>query len=202
MSTLSNAAAAPRVPVLADAFANSVVRNIALVLGGTAFMILMAQIAIPVPPSPVPITGQTLGVILIGASLGSRRGIASISLYVLLGLFFPVYADGNEGLNFFLHGGNAGYLVGFIVATGVAGWFAEHGSDRKVLTAFLSFIAVQLIVFGFGVPVLKATFDMTWSDAIHNGFTLFIIGGLIKAAIGAILMPTAWKLQKHSFKRS
>lgn len=199
MSTLSTAVESPRVPVLADAFAGSRVRNVALVLGGTLFMVLMAQIAFTIPPYSVPFTGQTLGVLLIGASLGTRRGLASMGLYLMLGLLLPVYAEGNHGLQFLLHGGNAGYLIGFFVATGVVGWLAEHGTDRKFVTALISFIAAQLIIFGFGVPVLKSAFGMSWTQAIHDGFTVFIVWGLIKAAAGAILMPTAWKIQ-HSHK--
>ena len=199
MSTLSNAAAAPRVPVLADAIANSRVRTALLVLGGALFTALMAQIVIPM--QPVPMTGQTLAVVLVGSALGAKRGAAALTLYVMLGFFFPVYAEGNSGVEV-IYGATGGYLIGFIVAAYFVGWLAERGSDRKFLTAFVSFVVGQLIIFAFGLLVLKLSLDMSWAQTIHDGFTVFIIGGLVKAAAGAILMPTAWKLQKHSFKQS
>lgn len=197
MSTLSTTVEAPRVPVLADAFANSKVRTALLVLGGALFTALMAQIVIPM--TPVPMTGQTLAVMLVGSALGAKRGAAALTLYVLMGFLLPVYAEGSSGVEV-IYGASGGYLIGFIVAAYAIGWLAEHGSDRKVVSAFVSFIAGQLIIFGFGLVGLKLALDMSWAETIHSGFTVFIIGGLVKAAFGAVLMPAAWKLQKHSFK--
>ncbi len=198
MSTLSNTVEAPRVPVLADLIANSRVKNAALVIGGAFFMAICAQISFEVPPYTVPFTAQTLGVLLIGSSLGLRRGVASMILYVLMGLFLPVFSDGNNGLHYLIHGGTGGYILGFVVATGVVGWLAERGTDRKFLTAFVSFVVAQAIVFGFGVVGLKLVFDNSWSATIHDGYTIFIIWGLAKAAIGAVLMPAAWKLAEKT----
>ncbi|MDQ2699778.1 MAG: biotin transporter BioY [Actinomycetota bacterium] len=195
MSTLSNAAAAPRVPVLADAFASSRVRTAVLILGGALFMALCAQISFAVPPYTVPFTAQTLGVMLIGASLGFKRGTAAMVLYVIMGLFLPVFSDGHNGLHYLLHGGTGGYILGFVVATAAVGWLAERGVDRKFLTGFVAFVAAQVIIFTLGVIGLKLTFADTWGATIHNGFTIFIIWGLVKAAVGAVLMPAAWKFQ-------
>jgi biotin transport system substrate-specific component len=194
MSTLSNTVSAPRVPVLADLFANTWVRNVALVFGGALFMALFQQIAIPVPPSPVPITGGTLAVMLIGSALGSRRGAAAIFLYLMMGLLLPVYSDGRQGMDVLVNSASSGYFLGYLVAAYVVGRLAERGEDRRFVTAFVSFVLAQLIVFGFGIPFLKVHMGYDWSEAIHYGFTVFILGGLIKAAIGAITMPAAWKL--------
>ncbi len=191
MSTLSNAAAAPRVPVLADLFANTWVRSAVLVLGGALFTAICAQIVIPM--TPVPMTGQTLAVVLVGAALGWKRGMAALALYVVLGLALPVFSDFGSGLSV-ITGATGGYIIGFIFAAGAVGWLAERGTDRKVLTAFASFVVGQALVFGFGLAGLKLYSGMDWSWVIHNGFTIFIIGGLVKAAIGAVLMPAAWKL--------
>ncbi len=191
MSTLSNAVAAPRVPVLADLFANTIVRSAVLVLGGALFTALCAQIVIPM--TPVPMTGQTLAVVLVGAALGWKRGMAALALYAVLGLALPVFSDFSSGLSV-ITGATGGYIVGFIFAAGAVGWLAERGTDRKVLTAFASFVVGQALVFGFGLAGLKLYSGMEWSWVIHNGFTIFIIGGLVKAAIGALLMPAAWKL--------
>jgi biotin transport system substrate-specific component len=83
--------------VLADTIPGARTRDAVLILGGALLTALFAQIAINVPPSPVPITGQTLAVGLVGASLGARRGASSLALYALLGLFLPFYADGESG---------------------------------------------------------------------------------------------------------
>jgi len=185
--------AAPRRMVLADALPGARVRDAVLVLAGALFMVLMAQISIPVPPSPVPITGQTLGVVVCGAALGANRGVLAMLLYVAMGLVLPVYADGASGPDV-IWGATGGYLIGFIIATYAVGYLAERGNDRKVLTAFVSFCVGQLIVFGIGVPWLKVSANMDWATAIHDGFSIFIVGGLIKAAVAAIAVPSAWHL--------
>lgn len=198
MSTLSNTVSAPRVPVLADSFANSWIKNAVLVLGGALFMVLCQQVSIAVPPSPVPITGGTLGVMLIGAALGSKRGASAILLYLMMGLMLPVYSEGRQGLEVLINSASSGYFLGFLVSAYVVGLLAERGSDRKFVTAFVSFVAAQLIVFGFGLVGLKIVTGENWSWVIHNGLTIFIIGGLIKAAIGAIAMPAAWKFSEKT----
>jgi biotin transport system substrate-specific component len=190
---MSVSVAAPRRIVLADALPDTHLRDVALVVAGAALMALMSQISVPVPPSPVPITGQTLAVVVCGAALGSARGGLSMLLWATVGLFLPVYSDGGSGLHH-LTGATGGYIVGFVVAAYAVGWFAERGADRRVAVAFAAFVAGQAIVFAFGVPWLKLSAGMEWGDAIHNGFTLFIVGGLVKAALAAALLPGAWAL--------
>src|SRR3954453_1386772 len=124
--------------VLADAIAGTRTRDAALILGGALLTAVGAQIAIDVPPSPVPITGQTLAVVLAGAALGSRRGAASQALYLLLGLFLPVYAGGTSG-GHVVWGSSGGYLFGFVIAAGLVGWAAQHGADRRPHLAALTF---------------------------------------------------------------
>jgi biotin transport system substrate-specific component len=195
-ATLAIPTTAPRQRVLADAIPGERVRDAALVLGGAGLMSLLAQVAIDIPPSPVPVTGQTLGVALVGATLGLRRGAASMLLYVLLGLFLPVYSEGNSGWHV-VWGATGGYLVGFIIAAAVVGRLAELGQDRKVATAAIAFVVGQLIVFVPGVIGLQLATDQSWSWCIHNGFSIFIVGGLIKAAIAAAVLPSAWGLVRR-----
>jgi biotin transport system substrate-specific component len=196
---MSAFASAPRRAVLADVIPGARVRDAILVLSGALLTALFAQIAIKVPGSPVPITGQTLAVGLVGATLGLRRGMASLSLYALLGLFLPFYADGESGWDV-VWGASGGYIVGFIFAAGFIGWMAEHGADRSVLMAFLAFVGGQLLIFAFGLVGLKIAVGESWGWTIHNGFTIFIVGGLVKAAIGGLVLPSAWKLVR-SFER-
>lgn len=205
MSTLSNSVAAPRVPVLADLIANTRVRTMLLVFGGALFTAICAQITIPM--TPVPMTAQTLAVVLVGSALGARRGAAALALYAVLGLFLPVFADFGSGISV-ITGATGGYIVGFIFAAAAVGYLAERGSDRRVLTAFASFVGGQALIFAFGLVGLKlaapglveagAMSSASWAAVIHSGFTIFIIGGLVKAAVGAFLMPAAWRLAERS----
>jgi biotin transport system substrate-specific component len=188
--------ALPRRAVLADTIPQVRVRDATLVLAGALLTALLAQIAIDVPPSPVPVTGQTLAVGLVGATLGARRGAASLLLYGILGLFLPFYADGESGWHV-VWGASGGYIVGFVFAAGAIGWLAERGADRKALAAFAAFVIGQLIVFAFGLVGLKIAVDQSWGWTIHNGFSIFIVGGLIKALVGALVLPSAWTLVRR-----
>lgn len=192
MSTIALAPSRPT--VLADVLPGARVRDAVLVVSGAALTAALAQVAIPM--SPVPITGQTLAVGVVGATLGLRRGLVSILLYVALGFALPVYAEGGSGIHH-LWGASGGYILGFVIATALIGWFAERGADRKVHLAFLAFVAAQLAVFVPGVLVLKVVSDMGWADTVHFGFTVFIVGGLIKAAVGAAVLPGAWRLVRR-----
>ena len=182
-----------RQPVLADELPGSIARDIALVVAGALFTALLAQITVSVPGSPVPITGQTLAVGLVGATLGMSRGAASLALYAVLGLFLPFYADGASGWSV-IWGASGGYIVGFIFAAGAIGWFAQHGGDRRIISTFMGFVVGQLIIFAFGLVGLQLATGEDWGWVVHNGFTIFIVGGLIKAAVGAVVLPSAWLL--------
>jgi biotin transport system substrate-specific component len=185
----------PARPVLADALPGARVRDVALVAAGALLAAACAQISIKLPGSPVPLTGQTFAVVLVGAGLGARRGGLAMILYVVLGLFLPVYASGEQGTGI-LFGASGGYLFGFVLAAWAMGLVAERGGDRRFVTAIVAFAVGQLLIFGIGVPWLKVDASLSWSAAIHEGFTIFILGGVIKAALAAVLMPSAWRLQR------
>jgi biotin transport system substrate-specific component len=191
---MSASHALPRRAVLADVLPGARARDAVLVLGGAMLTALFAQISIDVPPSPVPIT-----VGLVGATLGMRRGAASLALYVLMGLLLPFYADGESGWHV-VWGASGGYLIGFVFAAAFVGWMAEHGADRSPVLAFVTFVVGQLIIFVPGLIVLKISVDEAWGWTIHNGFTIFIVGGLVKALVGAVVLPSAWGLVR-SFER-
>jgi biotin transport system substrate-specific component len=188
-------AGAPRA-VLADVIPGARVRDAILILSGALLTALFAQISIHVPGSPVPVTGQTLAVGLVGATLGLRRGTSSLALYAVLGLFLPFDADGESGWDV-VWGASGGYIIGFIFAAGFIGWMAEHGADRNVWLAFLAFVGGQLLIFAFGLVGLKLAVDESWGWTIHNGFTIFILGGIIKAVIGGVALPSAWSLVRR-----
>jgi biotin transport system substrate-specific component len=186
-----------RPAVLADVVPRTRVRDASLVLGAALLTALCAQISLPVPGSPVPVTGQTFAVVLTAAALGPRRGAAGQLLYVALGAAgLPVYADGAHGVAR-LWGATGGYLVGFIVAGWVVGALAERGLDRSLRAALPLFVAGQLVIFGLGVPWLAVAVDLTPGQAIAEGFTPFIVGGLVKAVAAGALMPAAWRFVRR-----
>ncbi len=193
---MTTASALPRGVVLADVIPGDRVRDAILIVSGAALTALFAQLYITVPSSPVPVTGQTLAVGLVGATLGARRGASSLALYAVLGLFLPFYSEGESGWDV-IWGASGGYIIGFIVAAGVIGWFAERGADRRVVTTFLAFVLGQLVIFAFGLAGLKLAVGESWSWTLHNGFAIFIVGGLVKAAVGAALLPATWRLVRR-----
>jgi biotin transport system substrate-specific component len=192
--------AQPSPRVLADVLPRGRIRDGLLVVGGALLTVLGAQVSVHVPPSPVPITGQTLAVVLAGAALGARRGAASQALYLVLGLFLPVYADGAVGPHV-VWGATGGYLIGFVVAAAIIGACAERRLDRQPVTATLAFVAAQSAIFGIGVPWLKFSTGMPWSTAIHDGFTIFIVGGLAKAVIAGASTTAAWRVVNRRARR-
>lgn len=182
---------APR--VLADALPRVRARDAALVLAGALLTALCAQISIPLPGDPVPLTGQTFAVLLTGAALGSRRGASAQGLYVGMGMVgLPVYADGAAGLDR-LFGATGGYLVGFIVAAWVVGRAADAGLDRSPFSALPVFAVGSLIIFAFGVAWLAVHQDIDPIRAIDLGVVPFIPGGIVKALAASALLPTAWR---------
>jgi biotin transport system substrate-specific component len=179
---------------LLQPLARTRVRDCLLIAGGAALTALCAQVSIPVPGTPVPITGQTFAVMLVATSLGLRRGVASIGLYLLLGLIgVPVYSDASHGWHV-ITGATGGYLIGFLLAAAIMGWAAERGWDRTPLKALPVFLLGQLVIFGFGVPWLAVVAHLGPSAAVAAGFTPFIVGGLVKGALASALLPLAWRI--------
>ena len=167
-------------------------RDLLLVLSGALLVALLAQVRIPLPFTPVPLTGQTFAVLLVGAALGSKRGAGSMTLYTALGaLGLPVFAGGAAGLAY-LAGPTLGYLVGFVVAAFVIGKLAERGLERNLRTSLLPFFIGTLVIYAFGAGWLAILFGV--EKALALGVLPFIVGDVIKLALAALALPTAWKL--------
>ncbi|MCF4138328.1 biotin transporter BioY [Streptomyces sp. Tue 6430] len=193
---MSTAAATPVSPgrVLADLIPASRVRDVALVLGGAALTGLAAQIAVPVPGSPVPVTGQTFAALLVGTTLGARRGFLSLALYALAGVAgVPWFAEGGSGAAAV----SFGYVLGMILASTVVGALARRGADRSPLRMAGAMLAGEAVVYAVGVPYLAYAAGISASAAIAAGLTPFLIGDALKAALAMGLLPTAWKLVKR-----
>jgi biotin transport system substrate-specific component len=164
-----------------------------LILLGALFVAALAQIEIPLPFTPVPITGQTFGVLLVGAALGSKRGAASLISYLVLGTIgLPFFAGGARGLNILI-GATGGYLIGFIIAAYVIGFLAERGLERSVRTSIFPFLAGTIIIYVCGVAWLSIVLG-SFSKAVTAGLLPFLIGDAIKLIAASLLLPAAWKL--------
>ena len=182
-------------PVLASrVLPKSRVASIAAVVGFAAFTALAAQVSFRIPPIEVPFTGQTMAVLLTGGVLGSRRGAASMILYVLAGAVgLPVYTEQSSGFDTFV-GATGGYLIGFIVAAFVVGKFAELRWDRTVPKSVVGFVLGSAIIYLFGVVGLMINLDMSLGGAVTNGVVPFLAWDAIKAAAAGLLIPAAWKI--------
>ena len=191
-----------RRPVLADLIARPTGRarafalDAALVVTGAMFVAALAQLEVPL--WPVPVTGQTLGVVVVGAALGARRGAAALTTYLLAGLAgLPVFA-GFTGSIAAVAKPTFGFIIGFIVAAFVAGWFAERAWDRRPVLAFAGFVLASAIPFVFGIPYMAFILNVVGggtfgvSEILAFGLWPFVVGGLVKAAIAALLIPAAW----------
>ncbi|MEY2965220.1 MAG: biotin transporter BioY [Candidatus Nanopelagicales bacterium] len=164
-------------------------RQAVLVVGGAAFVGLAAQIAVPLPFTPVPLTLQTFAVLLAGAALGSLRGIMAMSLYAVAGMVgVPWFAEGSSGFAL----ASFGYILGFIVAAGIVGRIAEHGATLSAWRTAGLMIIGNLAIYSIGVTWLKYAIDSTWVTALQLGVVPFLIGDALKIALAAGLLPLTW----------
>ena len=194
------------VPTLADRVVpRSAVANALLILAGTALVAISAQVSVPL--WPVPVTGQTLAVLLVGASLGAWRGAASLGLYLVLGLAgLPIFADFTGGPASVLLP-SFGFIIGFIPAAALIGWLSERAWDRRPVLAAIGFFAASIVPFLFGLPYLAVVLDNLglphdFTAVMAAGFTPFIVGGIVKWAIAAALLPLSWMLVRRVDRRN
>lgn len=178
-------------PTLADRlFPRSIVTDLVLVSAGAAFVSIAAQIAIPL--WPMPITGQTLAVLLVGSTFGALRGFLSMALYLLLGIVgLPVFSDSGSGISVIL-GPTGGYIVGFAFAAAFTGWIAQRSWDRKILRSILSFLGGTVVTFAFGLPWLAFTLGLNLEQTLSSGLYPFLVGGIVKALLAAGIITASW----------
>ncbi|HWS36177.1 MAG TPA: biotin transporter BioY [Actinoplanes sp.] len=177
--------------VLADVWGRSAVRDVVLTVGAACAVGLAAQIAVPVPGSPVPITGQTFAVLLAGATLGAARSSAGMLLYLVAGVLgVPWFAGGSSGWP----SATAGYLVGFVIATALIGQLAALGADRKPVHTIGLMAAGHSLIYLIGVPWLAFAMHTDLTTAAANGLVPYLIGDVLKVLLAAALLPGAWLL--------
>ena len=177
--------------VLADVIPGALARDVLLVVGGAGLVGLLAQVSVHLSFTPVPVTGQTLGVLLSGTALGWRRGAAAMVLYAIAGVIgVPWFASGASGYV----GASFGYIVGFIVCALLCGFLAQRGADRSLRGSIPAMIAGEVVMYAIGVIWLALYLHVGASAAISLGLTPFLLGDAIKAAAAALLLPAAWKV--------
>ncbi len=168
--------------------------NAVFLASGVLGLAALAQIAIPIPGSPVPVTGQTLGVLILGTTYGSTLGVATFATYILVGLAgAPVFANSGSGLDR-LFGATGGYLVGMLVATFVLGQLARFRFDQKFSTALPSMLIGTVTTFSFGLIWLHQYTGQSWYWTINAGLTPFIVGEALKIAIAGTSLPAIWRV--------
>ncbi len=185
--------------VIVDSWATqSRVRNAILVMGLTGFTALAAQVSIPLPFTPVPLTLQTFAVLAGAAALGAERAVIAQVLYITLAVAgVPVLAGGASGHEVVV-GATGGYLIGFVLASYVVGRISSNGASTKSGKTALAFLAGSVLIYALGAPWLAFTTGNTITWAIVNGVVPFLVGDLIKAVAAGAVLPLAWKITKSN----
>jgi biotin transport system substrate-specific component len=191
----SVAIARPRPLVLGDLIAANrgavahAIRDVLLVVGAAGFVGALAQVSIHLSFTPVPITGQTLGVLLAGTALGWRRAAAAMALYAIAGVAgLPWFAGGTAGYA----SASFGYIIGFFFAATACGYLAGRGADRNVLQSVPAMLVGEVIIYAFGLTWLALDLHLSAGATLSDGLTPFLGGDAIKAAIAAGLLPLVW----------
>jgi len=170
--------------------------QVGVALAGSLLVAGLAQVSIKLPFTPVPITGQTLGVLLVGAALGPGLGALSMALYLLEGAIgLPFFAEGRSGADLLgLGSATGGYLWGFLLAGLVLGWLSRRGWDRSIRSAIGAMLIGNVVIYGAGVPWLMAALDVPLQQGLEWGLYPFVIGDTLKLLVAAGLLPAAWRL--------
>ncbi|MFE0457732.1 biotin transporter BioY [Kitasatospora sp. NPDC058965] len=175
----------------ADSRLGGALRELALVFGGAALTGLAAQLSVPVPGSPVPVTGQTFAALLVGAALGARRGAAALTVYLLAGAAgLPWFAAGADGWAL----PTLGYVLGFVLAAAVTGLLARRGADRGPLRTAGTMLLGNLAIYAVGVPYLAAALHVPLARAAELGLYPYLPGDALKLLIATGALPLARKL--------
>jgi biotin transport system substrate-specific component len=178
-------------------------RDLLLVAAGAILIALSATVSIRLPDNPVPITGQTFGVLLAAGALGGRRGIAATALYVLIGVVgLPAFAEGKGGVGVIaavnegrlVLGATGGYLIGFALASGIVGWLAERHWDRRLPGALGAMLLGNAVIYLVGLPWLAAAAGFSADETIAKGLLPFLIGDTLKILLAGAALPAAWWL--------
>ena len=181
-------------PIALVVLPGSLLWKLVLALAGSALIALAAQVRIPLPFSPVPVTGQTFAVLLVAAALG-RLGLATVIAYLIEGAIgLPVFAGGTFGVATIV-GPTGGYLISFALAAAIVGSAAERGWDRHLLTALAAMLLGEVAIYLCGLPWLARFVPA--GRVFDLGLFPFIPGDLFKMVLVALALPGAWRLVRR-----
>jgi biotin transport system substrate-specific component len=176
-------------------------RSAALVVGFSLLTALAAQVVVPLPWTPVPLTGQTFAVLLTGALLGSRMGALAMLAYLAEGAVgLPFFRSGAGGAHYLLFSPTAGYLFAFPLAAYVTGLLAERGWDRRFTTAAAAMALGSLVILACGWAWLTLFYRIA-ADAFAAGVLPFLVGDAVKIALAAAALPAGWALLRRTSSR-
>jgi biotin transport system substrate-specific component len=176
---------------------SNLITDTLLVLAGTGLVAGAAQISVKLPFTPVPITGQTFAVVLVGASLGALRGTASLMLYLWLGVAgAPIYAHHDSGWGV-ITSASGGYIVGFILAAALTGFLAERGWDRHFSSSVSAMLTGNVIIYLVGLPWLAVVLNTNLEKTLEYGLYPFVPGDIFKLYLAAAVLPTAWRIVRR-----
>jgi biotin transporter BioY len=171
------------------------VYDVVLIIGGSLLIGFCAQVRFFLPANPVPVTGQTFAVLMVGALLGARRGCVCVLAYIMEGVVgLPVFATGAGSA--VLRGLTGGYIVGFVPAAYIVGLLAEKGWDRRIGTTVMAMGLGNIVIYAFGLVWLCCLPSV--NNVLLKGLYPFMVGDLVKIALAAILLPSGWKLLRHA----
>lgn len=175
----------------ADSRLGAALRELSLVAGGAALTGLAAQLSLPVPGSPVPVTGQTFAALLVGTALGARRGAAALALYLLAGASgLPWFAEHSSGWAL----PTLGYVLGFVLAAALTGLLARRGGDRTPLRVAGVMVLGNLAIYAVGVPYLAASLHVPLARAADLGLYPYLLGDGLKVLLAMGALPLGWRL--------
>lgn len=168
----------------------------ALVVGGSLLIAALAQVAVRLPFTPVPVSGQTLGVLLVGTAFGWLLGGLTLVLYLAeIAVGLPFAAEGDGGLEVLtLATASGGYIWGFLAAAILMGWLANRGWDRSIRSSISVMLLGHIVIYAFGISWLMASIDVGLDEALALGLTPFVIGDTLKLLLAAGALPLAWRL--------
>jgi biotin transport system substrate-specific component len=169
------------------------------VIAGSLLVAALAQVQFHLPFTPIPVTGQTLGVLLVGAALGPELAAASMLLYVAEGAVgLPFFAGGGHGCSLLtLSSASGGYLWGFVAMGAVVGALARRGWDRTLRSSMSAMLIGEIVLYAIGVPWLAAAAGIGIQRALVLGLYLFVVGDALKLLAAAGLLPGAWRLTRR-----
>jgi biotin transport system substrate-specific component len=177
---------------------SNVLTEALLAIAGAGLVAAAAQLSFHLPGiSPVPVTGQTFAVLVVGTSLGIVTGTASLILYFLVGIAgAPVYAHGDHGWAV-ITSASGGYIVGFILAAAFCGLCARLGWDKKFGSAIGGMLTANVIVYLVGLPWLAIVLNTNLEKTLQYGLYPFVPGDLVKLYLAGAVLPLSWKLVRR-----